>query len=409
MMSNKRAVQEIGTIQKADVYKGAELAAHLTRTKEGVKFEYTSEYLASRLPQIAHTLPKREEPKLVAAGGIPSFFAGLLPEGRRLHVLQRAIKTSADDELSLLLAIGTDVVGDVKILPHGETPSPTSPLVEVKKTFEEIKFADLLNEFAEIDRVGIPGIQEKVSAKRIWLPTSRAGSQYILKLQSPDYPLIIENENYFLQTARKSLKNVVRTELVHDSEGKSGLLVTRFDRTIDGQGKPLSLAVEDACQVLDKWPADKYNMSAENIIDELSKICSSQKLAARELYRQFCFAWLTGNGDLHAKNVSILSTEDGEWKISPAYDLPSTLLYGDKSLALTIGGKKVGHSRRSLIDFGVTVGMSEKLATKVLDETLETTSHVLVDLRDGLLPFNRQTISDAVAELRHRRRTASKV
>jgi serine/threonine-protein kinase HipA len=407
-MSENHRYQEIGRIQKADVYKGEALAAHLTRTKEGVKFEYTPEYLATSLPQIAHTLPKKEEPKLVAAGGIPSFFAGLLPEGRRLHVLQRAIKTSADDELSLLLAIGTDVIGDVKIMPHGDTPSTANPLVEVKKTFEEIKFADLLNEFAEVDRVGIPGMQEKVSARRIWLSASKAGSQYILKLGSPDYPLIIENEDYFLQAARQTLKSVVRSELVHDSEGKSGLLVTRFDRIINEQGKSLSLATEDACQVLDKWPADKYNMSSENIIEEVSKVCSSQKLAARELYRQFCFAWLTGNGDLHAKNISILSTEDGEWKISPAYDLPSTLFYGDNSLALTIGGKKVGHSRRSLVEFGVTVGMSEKLATKVLDEALDATSTVLSDLRDGRLPFDQQTISNAWAELRHRHQTASK-
>jgi serine/threonine-protein kinase HipA len=229
-----------------------------------------------------------------------------------------------------------------------------------------------------------------------------------LKLQSPDHPQIIENENYFLQIARRSLKNVVQTELVHDSEGKSGLLVTRFDRTIDGKGKPVSLAVEDACQVLDKWPADKYNLSAESIIDELSKVCASYKLAARELYRQFCFAWLTGNGDLHAKNISILFTEDGEWQISPAYDLPSTLPYGDNSLALTIGGRKIGLARRSLIEFGVTIGISKKLSIKVLDETLDTTSRVLIDLREGLLPFDQQTINDTVAELRHRHRTASK-
>ena len=29
------------------------------------------------------------------------------------------------------------------------------------------------------------------------------------------------------------------------------------------------------------------------------------------LYPQFLFAWLTGNGDLHAKNVSILRPSQG--------------------------------------------------------------------------------------------------
>lgn len=293
------------------------------------------------------------------------------------------------------------------MVPSGDEPSSIGPLVEVRRSFEEIKFSDLLTEFAEIDRVGLPGVQEKASAKRIWLPASRAGSQFILKLESPEHPYIIENEDYFLSIARKSLKDVVQTELVHDSEGKSGLLVTRFDRTIDATGNPISIAVEDACQVLNRWPADKYNMSAERVIAELSNLCASPKLAQRELYRQFCFAWFSGNGDLHAKNISILSTQDGEWRISPAYDLPSTLLYGDTSLALTLGGKKTGHSRRSLVDFGMTVGLSEKLATKVLDEILDSTTQIIEDLRGGRLPFNQQKISDSVAELRHRRRTAS--
>ena len=406
-MTEKKNIQELGAVEKADVYKAGHLAAHLTRIEDGVRFEYTSEYLASELPQIAHTLPKIEEPKIVASGGIPSFFAGLLPEGRRLHALQRAIKTSADDELSLLLAIGEDVVGDVMVMPHGDAQTSTKPMVEVKKTFAEIKFSALTKEFAEVDQVGIPGVQEKVSAGRIWLPAARANSKYILKLESPDYPLIIENEDYFLRAARGSLTDVVETELVHDNEGKSGLLVTRFDRTVNSHGNPISLAVEDACQILDKWPADKYNMSAEEIVLKMSKVCASQKLAARELFKQFCFAWLTGNGDLHAKNISILSTEEGEWRISPAYDLPSTVLYGDRSLALTIGGKKTGHSRKSLITFGVTVGLSEKLATKILHEMLETTSHVLEDLHQGCLSFNTRIISDTIAELQYRRRSAS--
>lgn len=406
-MNTKRDIKDLGEVQQADVYKGANLVATLSCTEKRVQFEYKSEYLESAQPQIAFNLPKKIEPKLVTAGGIPPFFAGLLPEGRRLHVLQRTIKTSADDELSLLLAIGVDVVGDVKIVSHGDDPSPINPLVEVKKTFDEIKFSDLVSEFAEIEKVGLPGVQDKVSAKQIWLPASRAGAQYILKLPSPDNPFVIENEDYFLRVARNTLKDVVQSELVHDSEGKSGLLIRRFDRTLDEYGNPLSLAVEDACQILNRWPADKYNITSERIIEEVSKVCSSQKLAKRELYKQFCFAWLTGNGDLHAKNISILSTEDGEWKVSPAYDLPSTVFYGDRTLALTLGGKKNGHSRKSLIAFGTSIGISEKLATKVLDEILDSTSQVVTDLENHILPFNHQIISDAIGVLRNRRLTAS--
>lgn len=401
-------LEDLGSVTHADVYKGVQLAAHLVRTKEAVVFSYTPEYIASNFPPVATTLPKSDIPRFTLAGGVPPFFAGLLPEGRRLVALQRAIKTSIDDELSLLLAIGQEVVGDVRILPSGEKLIAIDPLVQVKKTFEEIKFTDLLSEFADIDRIGLAGVQEKVSAKRISLPASRAGAQYILKLESHDFPHVIANENYFLGVARKTSMRVTEAEIVYDANGQAGLLVKRFDRELNSTGATVSLAVEDACQVLDHWPADKYNFTAERVFEALGNVCASKKLAIREMFTQFCFAWLSGNGDLHAKNISVLSTPDGESRISPAYDLPSTVPYGDLSLALSLGGKTQGHSRRSLIDFGVRVGLSEKLAAKTLDATLESTSNILEELRGGALPFNQQVTSNLIAELRHRRTTAEK-
>lgn len=307
----------------------------------------------------------------------------------------------------MLLAIGQDAVGDVQVLPANQEPAPLEPFVQVTKSFEEIKFADLVKEFGLVDQVGLSGVQQKVSAGRVSLPASRAGKRFILKLESPDFPHVIANEHYFLGVARRTRMKVTDAELVHDADGNSGLLVTRFDRVLDANGKPSSLAVEDACQVLNRWPADKYNFTAETVIEALSGACASRPLAIRELYRQFCLAWLTGNGDLHAKNISLLSTPDGEWRISPAYDLPSTVPYGDLSLALAIGGRKVGHSRRSLIEFGQNIGLSEKLATKVLDEVIEATSSVVDELRDGCLPFNQRVTSDFIAQLRHRHRSAT--
>ncbi len=34
---------------------------------------------------------------------------------------------------------------------------------------------------------------------------------------------------------------------------------------------------------------------------------------------RFAFAYLTLNGDAHAKNVSVLREPDGEWRAAPAY------------------------------------------------------------------------------------------
>ena len=42
---------------------------------------------------------------------------------------------------------------------------------------------------------------------------------------------------------------------------------------------------------------------------------------------------LSANGDAHAKNFSVLQQPDGEWRVAPAYDVPTSQPYGDSTLA----------------------------------------------------------------------------
>ena len=79
---------------------------------------------------VAHTLPVGT--RLARPGrALPPFFTNLLPEGRRLAALQRAAKTSGDDDLTLLLATGADTVGDVAVVPHGRPAESPRPLVNI--------------------------------------------------------------------------------------------------------------------------------------------------------------------------------------------------------------------------------------------------------------------------------------
>ena len=78
-------VAELRFVGAAEVYKRARLAGRLVRETAGVRFEYESEYLDDPdAPAVATTLPRTAEPVITPAGAVPPFFAGLLPEGRRL-------------------------------------------------------------------------------------------------------------------------------------------------------------------------------------------------------------------------------------------------------------------------------------------------------------------------------------
>ena len=80
-------------------------------------------------------------------------------------------------------------------------------------------------------------------------------------------------------------------------------------------------------------------LSAEEVVRGLAGVTTAPRVAARDLLRQLAFAYVTGNGDAHAKNFSVLRLPSGEWRATPAYDVPSSHPYGDTTLALTIDGR----------------------------------------------------------------------
>lgn len=395
-------LEQLRTVERAEVFKAGYRAATLTRTPDGVEFRYLEEWIAADGPAVATTLPVHAEPVLRAAGALPSYFAGLLPEGRRLGALRRAVKTSADDELSLLLAVGADAIGDVQVVPAGVTPAEVPPRIAIEDV-AELSFNDLLAELGfRAQRMALPGVQDKTSAAMINLPVVRAGERFILKLNpAGEYPHLVENEAFFLEAARTSGLTVPAHNLVTDRDGAFGLLVQRFDRiTVDGELR--ALAVEDGCQAADRPPADKYLLGAGYAFVALAGVCDAPALAGRDLIRQLAFAYLTGNGDAHAKNFSVLQDRTGEWRVSPVYDVPCSHLYGDTTMAMSIGGRSGGDfGADDFVALGQTLGVPPRATGRALADLAERADRWLPDL--DRLPFDRGKVSKLRRVIQHRR------
>lgn len=399
---SRPALRDLPRVTTADVYKQGLLAGELVRRPEGIVFRYLDEYLNLDGPAVATTLPLSPEPVLTPAGAVPPYFAGLLPEGRRLTALRRAVKTSADDDLSLLLAVGADSVGDVQVLPSGIPLHEVRPAVTISDLgdvdFQEV-FAGAVG--AEPDRVGLPGVQDKVSARMITLPVQEGGANHLLKLNPPELPALVENEAFFLEAARRSGLRVVDAELVTDGKGQTGLLIRRFDRAVGTDGRTVLLAVEDGCQALGRYPADKYALTAEQVCAGLCAHADAPLVAARELLRQLAFAYVTGNGDAHAKNLAMVYVD--EWRIAPAFDLPSSYLYGDTTVALSVAGRGGADlPRRAFVEFGATLGLPERAVAGTLDEVCDRADRWLPDLDS--LPFPTATLRKLRRTVEFRRR-----
>lgn len=387
-------LESVRRVSVADVYKSGRKAATLSRTAHGgMEFRYLDKYISDNGEAIATTLPVRSVPISSAAGSVPTFFEGLLPEGHRLTVLRRAVKTSANDELSLLLAVGADVPGDVQVVPQGTTL--VDPPALVQGPVAELDFETFVE---SIDTHAIPGVQRKASASMISVPLSASSGQFILKLSQEEYPYLVENEAAHLRAGRGLGLSVSEGELVEDRGGSTGLLVRRFDR-VRSRERWQRLAFEDATQVMDLPPASKYGIEAESAVAALASVTAAPMIAIRNLHLQFLFAWLTGNGDLHGKNVGILRGLDGIWSVAPIYDIPCTLIYGDDSMALPINGRTRKLRSRDWDQFEETIGLRPRAAAKARALAVQAAAAIAW----GTLPFRGSPLHRVERELRRRR------
>ncbi|MBF0306184.1 MAG: HipA domain-containing protein, partial [Alphaproteobacteria bacterium] len=114
------------------------------------------------------------------------------------------------------------------------------------------------------------------------------------------------------------------------------LAIRRFDRpTPDTR-----VHMEDFAQILGLYPEEKYKRyNYESQAKLIMALGAKGDLAA--FVHRLVFMVMCGNGDAHHKNWSLIYPDGLNARLSPAYDLVSTILYqpNDK-LALNLGGSK---------------------------------------------------------------------
>lgn len=368
---------DLRNVAEADVYIGERLAAHLVREHgDTISFNYIAvEHPAEariRDRSVSWSLLRSAEYPVVTTGGaVPPFFAGLLPEGVRLGVVTTSTKTSADDHLTLLLAIGADTVGNVRVVPASVDPASPLPMFEPERDTDFRAVFAKLTGSVDADPVGLAGVQPKVSAAMLSAPAQTRSGPAILKLNPVQYPLIVENEHFFMTMAGACGLRVATTSLLHDAERRAALLVTRFDRA--GSTR---IAQEDASQVAGIYPASKYRIKTETAIAALADACArgggSKPAAVLELLKTVVFSWLIGNGDLHGKNLSIYNP-DGVWQPTPAYDLLCTQPYTRwrDPMALNLYGRANRLARADFVNAGERLGLRPRATTRMIDAIVD--------------------------------------
>lgn len=283
----------------------------------------------------------RKDPKPIARA-LPAFFANLLPEDKLREAMEKhhAGGVRAGNDFDLLVALGSDLPGAVRVVPSDGT---VARLENMSVPKQKVRFS-------------LAGVQMKLSVIKntgkgggLTLPLGDYHGSYIAKFPSTSFPGVSENEYANLALAEAIGMEVPERELVEQSEfagipkefetlsdGKV-LLVKRFDRGANGE----RIHIEDFAQVFGVNPSRKNEGAAYHDIAAALNVAVSSA-AALEFVRRLALAAITGNGDMHLKNWSLIYREAGDTpQLAPVYDVLSTVPYiPADAMALSLAGER---------------------------------------------------------------------
>ena len=190
----------------------------------------------------------------------------------------------------------------------------------------------------------VPGVQAKLSMdiQKIEHTTRFTivglGGKFILKPQTELYAELPENEDLTMHLAEQVGIAVVPHCLARFADGRLVYLSMRIDRGSKGE----KIAMEDICQLSEQLTEYKYRGSYEQVSKVVNRLSVAPMLDVVNFWQVVLFSWLTGNSDMHLKNFSLFAP-DGQYMLSPAYDLLNTLAVmpsDPEELALNLNGKR---------------------------------------------------------------------
>lgn len=312
------------------------------------------------------------------------FFSNLLPEGRLREYIASRAAVHADREFYLLALAGGDLPGAVIVRSQGEPSRPDAFNPDKIDDGAPIKFS-------------LAGVQLKFSAIKaarggLTIPATGRGGAWIVKLPSEMFDAVPENEMAIMTLAKAVGLDVPEFDLVPLDQvaglppavrrDRRAYIVKRFDR--DGERR---IHIEDFAQIFGLYPGDKYaKISTRNVAHVIWR--ETGEAGLREFIARFVFNAAIGNGDMHAKNWSLIYRDGRTPALSPGYDFITTLPYvtGQESLALGMVGSKAfaDLNEARFIRLAEKADLPPEIVREVALETARRTLDIWSDWRGRL-------------------------
>lgn len=232
--------------------------------------------------------------------------------------------------------------------------------------------------------ISLSGAQVKYSAVidngvfRLTEPYERG--TYILKPILSDWDnreFSPANENLTMQIASQVYGiQTAENAVCFTQNGEQVYVTKRYDVKSDGT----KIQQEDFASLAgitrEKYGDDyKYNaLDYSDLTDIIKKFLPAWRIELIKYFDLILFNFVFANGDAHIKNFSVLQTSQGDYKLSPAYDLINSSLhiYSDSIFALQKGlfpgwNREMGADGRDFRKFGELIGLNPDTVSKEID------------------------------------------
>ena len=151
--------------------------------------------------------------------------------------------------------------------------------------------------------------------------------------------------------------------------GRRHFMTKRFDRTISGA--KLHMQSRGAIGHFD------FNNAGAHSYEQAIAVMRRLRLSMDEIeeqYRRMAFNIVARNQDDHVKNIAFLMEKQGNWKLSPAFDVSYSYNPSGpwtSSHQMSMNRKRDGFGREDFLAFGETASMKRGRARTILDEVTD--------------------------------------
>lgn len=334
------------------------------------------------------------------------YFANLLPEGPLRKYLSAHAHVKSIRDFPLLWLLGNDLPGAL-IMRDADGEELPPPDDDATTEADEEHDPSVL-------RFSLSGVQLKFSAsgdpdRGLTIPLRGMGGHWIVKLPDQRYDRVPENEFSMMTFAKAVGIDVPRVGLVSRNdiggvpidirfEGNA-YYIERFDRTTDG-GR---IHTEDFAQANQFYPSEKYKrFNFDQLLIQVADAMGSE--AAMALIERIVFNIGIGNGDMHAKNWSVIYRDGRTPSLTPAYDYVSTLLYVEaENVGMNLAGTKqfLDIDMERLMRLAARAHVSTKMAETRARQMVERMHEIWPTIKDTLPLANdlRETITEHMARV----------